>query len=167
MKALRSAEHATFVIARTLAAPASRVFAAWSRLEDKRQWMSCHDDWRREAHTLDFRIDGTEVSRVVEPDGTVHLMQARFFDIVPDQRIVYAYEMRVAETRISVSLATVTFAGAGARRKMTFTEQVTFLDGHGDVDERREGTEVGFARLAGLVRAPASRRNVTHASRRT
>lgn len=165
MKRSRSAEHGTFVIERTLAAPASRVFAAWSRVEDKRQWMSCHDDWRTEAHTLDFRIDGTEVSRVVAPDGTVHLMQARFFDIVPDQRIVYAYEMRLDETRISVSLVTVTFTGA-ARTKMTFTEQVTFLDGHGDLDERREGTEVGLARLAQLIKAPASRRAAPTRSRR-
>ena len=36
---------------------------------------------------------------------------------------------------------------------MTFTEQVTFLDGHGDLEERREGTEVGLARIDGLLAA--------------
>jgi uncharacterized protein YndB with AHSA1/START domain len=149
----RSVAHATFVIERALSAPIARVFAAWSDAATKRRWASCHDDWRLEAHTLDFRVGGVEVDRTVEPDGTVHLMQARFLDIVPDERIVYVYEMLVGDTRLSVSLVTVTFARARSRTTMTFTEQVTFLDGHGDAEERREGTEEGFARLERMVAA--------------
>jgi uncharacterized protein YndB with AHSA1/START domain len=143
----RSVAHSTFVIERSLAAPVERVFAAWSDPALKRSWQSCHDDWRSEEHRLDFRVDGTELSRTVEPDGTAHTMKARFLDIVPDQRIVYVYEMQLDEVRISISLVTVTFEAARSRTKMTFTEQVTFLDGHGEVDERREGTLVGLERL--------------------
>jgi uncharacterized protein YndB with AHSA1/START domain len=147
-----SAEHATFVIERTFAAPVARVFAAWTDVALKRQWNACHDEWRTEQYELDFRVGGSEANRVVEPDGTVHAMTARFFDIVPGRRIVYAYEMHLDHVRISVSLVTVMFGeGAVARGKrgtrMTFTEQVTFLDGHGDGDERRRGTELGLARL--------------------
>jgi uncharacterized protein YndB with AHSA1/START domain len=145
-----SVDHATFVIERTLKAPAARVFRAWSDLALKQQWNSCHDDWRSEEHRLDFRPGGSEISRVVEPDGTAHIMKAHYFDVVPDRRIVYAYEMYLDDIRISVSLVTVMFAPAGragATTSMTFTEQVTFLDGHGDLDERREGTEVGLRRL--------------------
>jgi len=36
---------------------------------------------------------------------------------------------------------------AGAATRMTFTEQVAFLDGQGDLDEHRLGTEVGVQRL--------------------
>lgn len=147
----RSVAHSTFVIERALAAPVSRVFAAWSDLALKRRWMSCHDDWRSEEHQLDFRVDGTEISRVVEPNGTVHTMNARFVDIVPQQRIVYVYDMQLDDARLSVSLVTVVFEGSGAKTKMTFTEQVTFLDGHGDAAERQEGTEVGLARLDVLL----------------
>ena len=149
----RSVAHATFVIERSLAAPVKRVFAAWSDLAWKRRWASCHDDWRTEEHQLDFRVQGTEINRTVEPDGTVHTMKAHFLDIMPDERIVYVYGMEVGEVPISFSLVTVTFALARSRTKMTFTEQVTFLDCGGDLDERREGTEVGFARLD-LVLAP-------------
>jgi uncharacterized protein YndB with AHSA1/START domain len=155
----RSVAHSTFDIERALPAPVERVFAAWSDAATKRRWAACHDDWRLEEHRLDFRVGGTEVNRTVEPDGTAHTMNARFLDIVPDQRIVYVYDMQVGDTRISVSLVTVVFERARtktakATTKMTFTEQVTFLDGHGDAEERREGTEEGFARLAADVSSP-------------
>jgi hypothetical protein len=57
----------------------------------------------------------------------------------------------VAGERLSVSLVTVELAAQGAKTKMTFTEQVVFLDGHGDAAERREGTELGLARIDALV----------------
>lgn len=147
----RSSDHATFVIERRFGASPARVFAAWSDPALKREWNACHDDWRLEAHELDFRVGGTEHNRVIEPDGTAHVMRAHFFDVVPNQRIVYAYEMLLEEVRISVSLVTVTFAAARAGTTMTFTEQVVFFDGHGAADERREGTEVGLDRLAALL----------------
>jgi uncharacterized protein YndB with AHSA1/START domain len=147
-----AATHHTFTIERAFKASAARVFAAWSDPTQKRLWNACHDDWRCEHHALDFRPEGTELNRTVEPDGTVHLMKARYFDIVPGERIVYAYEMLLDETRISVSLVTVTFEALAARNtRMLFTEQVVFLDGHGDVAERQEGTEAGFELLAGMI----------------
>jgi uncharacterized protein YndB with AHSA1/START domain len=144
---LRSAVHSTFVIERLFSASVERVFAAWSDAQKKRRWFACHDDWSTVEYRLDFQLDGTEINAVATPAGIVHKFKARFLDIVPDERIVYAYDMHVGEVRISVSLVTVTFAHDGAKTKMTFTEQVVFLDGQGDVDERREGTEVGLARL--------------------
>jgi uncharacterized protein YndB with AHSA1/START domain len=144
----RSSEHATFVIDRTFSAPAERVFAAWSDAETKRRWNACHDDWKTVEHRLDFRVGGVETNDVVRPDGVVHAFRARFHDIVPCERIVYAYDMHVGDALVSVSLVTVTFTRTSAKRtKMTFTEQVVFVDGHGDVEERREGTEVGLARI--------------------
>jgi uncharacterized protein YndB with AHSA1/START domain len=139
--------HSTFVIERKLAASVERVFAAWSDAEKKRRWFACHDDWATLEYRLDFRVDGTESNAVTTPEGIVHRFEGRFMDIVPNERIVYAYDMQVGEARISVSLVTVTFAAAGSGTTMTFTEQVVFLDGQADVAERREGTEVGLARL--------------------
>lgn len=37
--------------------------------------------------------------------------------------------------------------GRGQATPQKLTEQVVFLDGHGDVEERREGTELGLARI--------------------
>lgn len=150
----RSADHTTFVIERRFAAPLERVFAAWSDPEKKRRWFACHDDWSSVEYKLDFRVGGSEHNAVATDKGVVHRFEARFFDIVAQQRIVYAYDMHVGEVRISVSLATVEFTSSRGATRMKFTEQVIFLDGHGDADERREGTEVGLDKLvAELSRA--------------
>ena len=144
-----TAEHATFVIDRTLAASVERVFAAWANPEKKRRWFACHADWRTVAYELDFRVGGSERNVVVPPDGVPHVMSAHYFDIVPGERIVYAYDMHVGDARISVSLVTVEFAARAGKTRMTFTEQVVILDGLGDVADRRAGTELGLARLDG------------------
>jgi len=147
----RSAVHSTFVIERRFSAPVERVFAAWADAEKKRRWFACHDDWSTVEYQLDFRVDGTERNVVLTDAGVEHRFAARFFDIVANQRIVYAYDMFVGDVRFSVSLVTVVFERTLAATTVTFTEQVVFLDGHGDGDERREGTEVGLDRLVADV----------------
>ena len=88
--------------------------------------------------------------------GPVHSFEGRYHDIVPDQRIVYAYDMHLDETKISVSLATVELKPAGAGTRLIFTEQAAFLDGYNDLAGREEGTRVGLDNLdAELKREPA------------
>lgn len=144
-------DHSTFVIERTFGATVERVFATWSNPQKKRRWFACHDDWKTVDYQLDFREGGVEINDVAEPDGTLHAFKGRYLDIVANQRIVYVYDMCLAGERLSVSLVTVTFAALGQKTKMTFTEQVVFLDGQGDADERREGTELGLARIDALL----------------
>jgi uncharacterized protein YndB with AHSA1/START domain len=62
----------------------------------------------------------------------VHSFNARYQDIVPNERIIYSYDMNLDEKRISVSLATIEFEPAGSGTKLTITEQGAFLDGYDD-----------------------------------
>jgi uncharacterized protein YndB with AHSA1/START domain len=142
-----SVAHATFTIEREFAAPVARVFAAWSNPVKKQRWFACHEDWKTVNYELDFRVNGVEVNDVMASDGKRHAFKARYLDIVPGRRIVYAYDMHVGSDRISVSLVSVVFTSRGGKTLQTFTEQVVFLDGHGDAAERREGTELGLARI--------------------
>lgn len=142
-----SEAHTSFRIDRKLQASPARVFSAWSRAEAKQAWFSCHDDWRNAGYALDFRIGGSEYNEVRDRDGLAHVYRAHFLDIVPDRRIVYAYDLLLGERRISVSLVTVAFQVDAGGTLMSFTEQVVFLDGHADHGERREGTEVGLDKL--------------------
>jgi uncharacterized protein YndB with AHSA1/START domain len=62
---------------------------------------------------------------------------------VPDQRIVYSYEMYANDVRISVSVATIQFAKADDGTALTYTEQGAYLDGidgPAAPELRKEGT---------------------------
>ena len=61
--------------------------------------------------------------------GTTYRYDALYYDIVPDQRIVYSYEMYADDARISVSVATIEFAKSGDGTALTWTEQGAYLDG--------------------------------------
>jgi uncharacterized protein YndB with AHSA1/START domain len=132
----RSVEHATFVVERRYEVSPERAFAAWADPEAKARWFVGSD-----AHLeLDFRVGGRERSRGIAPDGRAYRYEAVFQDIVPDQRIVYTYDMLIEETRISVSLATVEFTPEGdGDTRLVFTEQGAFLDGHESPARRAEG----------------------------
>jgi uncharacterized protein YndB with AHSA1/START domain len=59
---------------------------------------------------------------------------------VPNERIIYGYDMHLGDKRVSVSLATVEFKPAGKGTRLTFTEQGAFLDGFDDPTVREHGT---------------------------
>jgi uncharacterized protein YndB with AHSA1/START domain len=141
---------------RTYNASPARVFAAWSEPEAKARRFSCHEEWATAAYELDFRVGGWEINRVGPPGGPVHSFEGRYQDIVPDQRIVFAYDMHLDHTRISVSLATVELKPARAGTRLIFTEQAALLDGYNDLAGRVEGTRAGLDNLdAELKREPA------------
>ncbi|EJK82049.1 SRPBCC family protein [Rhizobium rhizogenes] len=155
----RSTEHTTLTIERHFKAPLPRVFGAWAVAENKRQWFSCHGEWTPLEYQLDFRPGGSESNRIASTDGVVHAYQARYIDIVPNERIIYAFDMMLDDKRISVSLATVAFAPESAGTRMLFTEQVVFLDGYGDNGSRLMGTEMGFDNLRLYVEGDETRPN--------
>ena len=153
----RSVHHATFSIERVYDATPERVFAAWADPEAKAIWNACHEDWIPTLHEFDFRVGGHERLHTGPKGGPVHKFDATYFDIVENERIVYAYEMHLDDARISVSLATIEIRAVDEGTQLIFTEQGAFFDGHVDVAEREEGTSVGLSRLASVVeREPVS-----------
>jgi uncharacterized protein YndB with AHSA1/START domain len=149
----RSSHHATFVIERKYPALPARVFAAWADPTVKAGWFSGPSAWVKEGYVLDFRVGGREHLRTFAPGGKVHQYDCRYQDIVPDERIVYSYDMHVGEVRISVSLATIEFLPDGAGTRMKFTEQAVFLDGYDDSGSRERGTAELLEKLSlALVR---------------
>ena len=138
--------HDTFEIERTYPASVSRVFAAFTSKEAKEAWGDTGDLSEPGADAgdteFDFRIGGHERFGFGY-QGTSYRYDACYYDIVPDQRIIYSYEMYADDARISVSVATICFAATTEGTALTWTEQGAYLDGF-DGDEapqfRREGT---------------------------
>ncbi|MGH2993971.1 MAG: SRPBCC domain-containing protein [Solirubrobacterales bacterium] len=117
----RSVRHATFTVERTYDASPARVFAAWAEPAAKARWFG-DPAQGVEDFELDFRIGGREFNRGTV-EGQAYTYEARYQDIVPDERIVYAYDMHADESRISVSLGTVELEADGAGTRLTYTEQ--------------------------------------------
>lgn len=127
----RSVIHDTFTIERSYPAIPSRVFAAFASTDAKSNWgwidRSAEEDGAAAAE-LDFRIGGRE-RFVFRQHGTAFRYDARYYDIVPGQRIIYSYEIYADDARTSVSVATIEFAINGDGTALTWTEQGAFLDG--------------------------------------
>jgi uncharacterized protein YndB with AHSA1/START domain len=135
----RSVTHATFVIERTFDSPPARVFAAWSDPAAKAQWFRGPDEDANTAFSLDFRVGGRESNRA-EAGGHVYGFEALYQDIVPNERIIYTYEMEMDEQRISVSVATIEFTPQAEGTQLILTEQGAFLDGLDEAAAREHGT---------------------------
>src|SRR5437867_1822929 len=104
------------------------------------RWFVGPDDWVSSDHQLDFRVGGREHVSGGPKGGPIHSFDARYQDIVPDQRIIYTYDMHLDDKRISVSLATIELKPSGAGTRLVFTEQGVFLDGYDNSADREHGT---------------------------
>jgi uncharacterized protein YndB with AHSA1/START domain len=142
----RSTEHATFTIERNYDAAPARVFAAFADPAAKARWFGPPESARRE-YGLDFVVGGRERFTVGGPGGATYAYDARYEEIVPDMRIVYAYTLDRDETRMSVSVATVEVEPAGAGTRLILTEQGVFLDGADTPAEREHGTREMLEKL--------------------
>jgi uncharacterized protein YndB with AHSA1/START domain len=148
----RLIEHASFTIERRYEVPPAKVFAAWADEAAKASWFAGPEEWTAGPHRLDFHVGGREVSSGGPEGGPVHTYTAIYWDIVPDERIVYTYEMLMDGSRMSVSLTTVELKPEGERTVLTLTEQGAFFDGL-DVPARREhGTGSLLDALARVLR---------------
>jgi uncharacterized protein YndB with AHSA1/START domain len=158
----RSVIHDTFTIERTYPATPSRVFAAFSSAEAKDTWGDTGDlepaDGAAGAAEFDFRVGGRE--RFGHKwQGNTYRYDAMYYDIVPDQRIVYSYEMYANDARISVSVTTIEFAKSGDGTALTYTEQGAYLDGIDGPDApelRKEGTTEMLDNLTGYLQRQAA-----------
>jgi uncharacterized protein YndB with AHSA1/START domain len=137
----RSTRHTTFAIERTYNFEPSKVFAAWATPEAKARWfVGPHDKWTLIRRAMDFRVGGQEIVSGSFADGPTSTFNCYYEDIVPNERIVYSYEMDLSGKRISVSLATVEFTSVKDGTRLKFTEQAVFLDDFDDAGGREIGT---------------------------
>lgn len=144
----RSVSHGMFCLERTYDASPARVFSAFSTEAHKQLWFSgSNDAWDMVERAFDFRVGGREVLEGRWKSGTVSRCEILYFDIVPDERIVYVYEMLIDGTKISTSLATIEIAPEGAGTRLKVTEQGAFLDGYEDGGSREHGTAALLERL--------------------
>ncbi|HSC61539.1 MAG TPA: SRPBCC family protein [Rhizomicrobium sp.] len=138
--------HSAFTLERKFDAPPSLVFQAWATMEGKKRWFGSGQA-NEQLREMDFRVGGKDALVGTFPSGVTHEFRAQYFDIKPDQRIIYVYEMFLDGVKISTSLATIDFEPRGKGTRLVVTEQHAFIDGYEDKGSREEGTNDLLDRL--------------------
>jgi len=139
----RSIKHSSFTIERRFGHGPAQLYRAWIDPSAKARWFNGPaEKWKEEVRELDVRVGGRD--RLVGKflDGSESRFESLYFDVVPEKRLVYAYDMYWQGKKISVSLASVEFVLAGQGTKLVLNEQHAFLDGYEDGGSRERGTRV-------------------------
>ena len=147
-----------FTLTNDLPAPPATVVAAFADPALRDRWFRIPGPSADHRYELDFREGGGETAsnRFPVEDGVeVRGYRSHFFDLVPDTRVTYAYEVIVDGRRRWVSLTTVELEPCAEGTGMSWTEQYAFLevtgDGSGDVAHLRGGTRLRINGLRRLV----------------
>ncbi|HTB56465.1 MAG TPA: SRPBCC domain-containing protein [Polyangia bacterium] len=101
-------------ITRVFDAPRQLVFEAWTKAEYLSRWFT-PAPLTTHGCQLDFRPGGVFRLTMRTPDGVEFPMDARFTEIIPDERIVFAATVH-GNLKI---LTTVTFAGTHDKTTLT------------------------------------------------
>jgi len=133
--------HGAFTLERAFDAPPSLVFQAWATMEGKKKWFG-GPQAQEQLREMDFRVGGRDALVGKFPSGVTHEFRSQYFDIKPNERIIYVYEMFLDGVKISTSLATIDFEPKGKGTRLIVTEQHAFLDGYEDNGSREHGTNI-------------------------
>lgn len=136
-----SVVHATFHLERAYDAPIARVWKALTDETAKAKWFAgAPGRWKLLERRMDVRAGGSERLKGRWEGGVVSTFDANYHDVIPNQRLVYSYEMHLDDKKISVSLATIQLQAGEGVTKVRVTEQGAFLDGYDDAGSREHGT---------------------------
>src|ERR1700675_1745046 len=91
----RSVVHATFCIERTYPATPAQVFKALTDPIAKAKWHTGGNGYTVLAREMDVRPAGREHVKGRWETGVVATYDAHYYDVIADERIVYAYEMHL------------------------------------------------------------------------
>lgn len=133
--------HKSFTIERTYPTTAARVFRAHSDPHMRRRWFAEGKGFLIDSYSLDFQVGGFERCRFrFGAGGPPMTYDGVYLDIVPDERIGFAYAMTIAGAPMSSSLSTIELVPAPSGTLLRFTEHTAFVDGKDGSAARREGS---------------------------
>lgn len=149
-----AAKHGSFTLERTYDAPPERVFRAFSDPEKKARWFAGPaSGWTMLERKLDFRVGGVEVLHGrFASSGMESKFTSRYHEIIPNERIVYVYDMHVNGAHMSVSLGTFELTPAKGGTHLKYTEQAVYVDGKDGNADRERGTAALLDALGASLR---------------
>lgn len=150
-----SANQETIVLERLYAASPERVFRAFADVEARLRWGRPSEHAGLVYDKTDFRVGGLDVSRCGPRDNLVYRVETRYWDIVPETRIVTSEIVFQDPRPLSISLITVALEAADGGTRLTFTDQIVAFGGASMIAGSRAGYGAALDNLrAELAAAP-------------
>jgi uncharacterized protein YndB with AHSA1/START domain len=142
--------HSTFTLERRYAATAERVFDAWANSEARKRWMA-----QGAEHSQNFMVGGLETVKGFDGDGRALTYEARYAEIVPNERIMTTSTMHTEDRLSTVSVTSVEFQNEDGNTLVTLTEHGIYLEGQEQPEWREHGTAQQLDTLAAEFAAVA------------
>lgn len=127
--------HSTFTLERHYARAVERVFEAWANPEARKRWMA-----QGAEHSQEFVVGGLETVRGVDGEGRALTYEARYTEIVPNERILTTSTLHTEDRLSTVSVTSVEFALDGSGTRIVLTEHGMYLPGQEQPAWREQGT---------------------------
>jgi uncharacterized protein YndB with AHSA1/START domain len=142
--------HSTFTLERRYPASVERVFAAWATPEARRRWMA-----QGAEHFQNFVVGGLETVKGFDPEGRALTYEARYAEIVPNERILTTSTLHTEDRLSTVSVTSVEFRAEDAGTLLVLTEHGIYLPGQEQPEWREHGTAQQLDTLAAEFTAVA------------
>jgi len=144
--------HSTFQHERSFKATPERVFAAFADPASKRRWNYTSGASELIDYAADFRVGGGERATMKFASGPIAgktlTLESVYEDIVPNERMVWAYRMALDGKTFSASLATVELMKTSAGTDLVVTHQGAYFEGADGPEMRKAGWTELMERLA-------------------
>ncbi len=135
--------HSTFTLERRYPVPVERVFEAWAQPEARKRWMA-----QGAEHSQDFTVGGLETATGFDGEGRPLTYEARYADIVPNERILTTSTLRAGDVLSTASVTSVEFVAEGDETVLVVTEHGMYVPGQEKPEWREQGTAQQLDALA-------------------
>ena len=135
--------HSTFTLERRYPAPIEQVFEAWGNPEARKRWMA-----QGAEHSQDFVVGGLETVEGVDGQGRPLTYEARYAEIVANERILTMSTLHTGDQLSTVSVTSVEFQSADDGTLLVLTEHGMYLSGQEQPAWREHGTAAQLDTLA-------------------
>jgi uncharacterized protein YndB with AHSA1/START domain len=135
--------HSTFTLERHYPVAVETVFQAWADPAARKRWMA-----QGAEHSQDFVVGGLETVKGVDGQGRPLTYEARYAEIVPNERILTTSTLHTGDQLSTVSVTSVEFQSADAGTLLVLTEHGVYLSGQEQPAWREHGTAKQLDALA-------------------
>lgn len=143
--------HSTFTLERRYPATVERVFEAWANPQARKRWMA-----RGAEHSQHFVVGGLETVKGFDEQGRPLIYQARYAEIVSNERILTTSTLHTEDRLSTVSVTSVEFRAEDASTLLVLTEHGVYLPGQEQPAWREHGTAQQLDTLAAEFTATAT-----------